>query len=158
PGTPVTSSFAPPSGCEGPLNVFLGLANGSNFSHLALSGDGREVALLSSAPLFGSLSANLEAYLIDMHPGLTRIQATSALTQAGASSPGTTPPNEGDIVSDAISSDGSTVALASPRTRFDLQSPSYLGPARPGLASGNELYVIDHRNGTLDLVSYAYNG
>jgi WD40-like Beta Propeller Repeat len=158
PGTPVTSSFAPPSGCDGPLNVFLAGVNGSNFSHLALSGDGREVALLSSAPLAGSLSSDVEAYRVDMHPGLTRDQATAALTQAGGTSQGAIPPREGDIVSDAISADGTTIALATRRTRFDLQSPSYLGPARPGLADGNELYVVNRHDDTLDLVSHAYNG
>jgi WD40-like Beta Propeller Repeat len=157
-GATVTSAIQAPPGCQGPLDVFGSNAEGSLFSHLALSGDGYEVALVSRAPLFGSQSFNQEAYLVDMRAGLTRDQATTALTQAGGLSSSARAPNEGDIVADAISADGSTIALSTTRTRFDLQSPAYLGPARPSAANGNEVYVIDRRSGTIDLASYAYNG
>jgi WD40-like Beta Propeller Repeat len=155
PGATVTSRFQVPAGCQGPLAVFEGA--GSLFSHLSISRDGYDVALLSGAPLPALPNPSVEAYLVDMHDGLTREQATTALTQASATAR-SNGQRESDIVADAISPDGSTVALSTKRTRFDLQTPSYLGPARPGAASGNELYIVNRRDATLDLVSYAYNG
>jgi hypothetical protein len=155
-GAQVTLASQPPAACEGPLDA--GNSSGSAFSHLSLSGDGYEVVLLSPAPLFTSQDQNptVEAYLVDMHNGLTRDQATTALTQASAAAESTT--KESPIVADAISPDGSTIALSTMRTRFDLQSPSYVGPARANVANGNELYIVNRRDDTLDLVTYAYNG
>lgn len=152
-GAVVTSSQAPPAGCQGPL---AGLQNGLQFSHLAISGDGYEVALISIAAL-GTGFANTgqtEAYLVDMHPGLTRDQATTALTQGVFSNAS----NEGGIDADGISEDGSTVALATRRTEFDLALPSYLGPPRSSAAAGDELYIMNRDSDTLDLVTYGYDG
>jgi hypothetical protein len=114
--------------------------------------------LLSRDSLVGSANNALdEAYLVDMHPGLTRDQATRALTQ-GVIFSGGPAPGEADIVGTAISADGNTVALATQRTRFDLASPSYVGPPRPAKADGNELYVLDRSRNTLELVTGGYDG
>lgn len=143
-----------PAACAGPLDTTNALA----FSHLALNGDGYEALLLSPDELRGSSNGQQqEAYLIDLHPGLTRNQATRALTQAHAFSGGAAP-GEAPIAADAISSDGNTIALSTQRTRFDLASPSYVGPPRPQTALGNELYILDRARDTLGLVTLGFDG
>jgi hypothetical protein len=153
PGSTVTN-FQIPAGCAGPLDI-RGVR--SAFSHLEMSSDGYSVVLLSPAALVGSQNNSLdEAYSVNMHPGLTRDQATRALTQAVQFSGGS-PPGEANIAADAISADGSTVVLSTARTRFDLMSPTFVGPSRPTAALGNELYVVNLPQDTLDLVTEGYD-
>jgi hypothetical protein len=161
PGATLTApgNLVPPN-CQGPLSSQTGgfQASGLDFSHLELSGDGYKAVVLSPDELIGAQNGGLrEAYLVDMHPGLTRDQATRALTQAVAFSSGSAP-GEDNVVADAISADGRTITLSTDRTRFDLASPTYIGPGRPTIAGGNELYVLDLAANTLDLVTYGYNG
>jgi hypothetical protein len=145
-----------PAACQGPL-VVDGSTVGSEFSHLTLGGDGYEAVLISGAGMRGlpAKDFNLsDAFVVDMHPGLTRAEATRALTDAVI--PGHTA-SEG-IAAAAISADGNTIALSTQRTRFDLTSPSYVGPPRPVAAAGNELYVLDRSRDTLNLVTGGFDG
>lgn len=162
PGTQIVSR-ALPAGCAGPLDTQRAACGptgvcGAAFSHLSLSADGYTVLLLSQAALVGNQNGSQsEAYLVDMHPGLTRVQATRALTQGVQTSNGVAP-GEAGIFSAALSGDGSTVLLSTSRTRFDLTSPRYIGPPRPAAAAGNEIYAINLAQDTLDLITRGYDG
>jgi hypothetical protein len=145
-----------PAACQGPL-VVDATTSGSAFSNLSLSGDGYEAVLISPAAVRGLPAKDFniaDAFLVDMHPGLTRAEATRALTDAVI--PGHTA-SEG-IAAAAISADGNTIALSTQRTRFDLTSPSYVGPPRPAPAAGNELYILDRARDTLNLVTGGFDG
>ena len=47
--------------------------------------------------------------------------------------------------------------LSTPRTRFDLTSPRYIGPTRTA-AAADEVYVVDLRSDTLDLLTRGFDG
>jgi hypothetical protein len=128
-----------------------------------LSADGYDVAFLSEAlPKTASASLNgvehtqgeqADVYRVDMHPGLTRDQAITPITElAGTSLADDEPINEF-----AISADGAQIAFTTRRTVFPLGSLALVStPApEPGL---NELFDADLGNGTLARVTQGYEG
>jgi WD40 repeat protein len=127
-----------------------------------LSADGWRVAFLSGA-LPVALGENFgnhlqgepaDLYVADMHPGLTRRQALTPLTElAGAESLADVEPiNEFDI-----SPDGSQVAFTTRRTQFPLGFPAFVSApaAEPGMS---ELFDADLGDGTLTRVTHGYEG
>ncbi len=91
-----------------------------------------------------------------MHPGLTRDQALTQLTElAGGEDAGLA--DTAPIFDFDISPDGLQVAFATVRTRFPLGFPAFVStPAgEPGM---NELYDVDLADGTLTRVTHGYQG
>jgi hypothetical protein len=159
--------------CQGPFVVAEGqpaagiLAGGSTRTVSfvpRLSSDGYTVAFVSQAPLV-ALGSNFgggksgqadDVYVADMHPGLTRDQALTPLTElAGSEAAGVA--DTAPVVDFDISPDGSQVAFTTKRTQFPLGLPAYVSPpaAEPGM---NELFDADLRDGTLTRVTTGYSG
>lgn len=129
-----------------------------------LSADGYTVAFVSQAPLatlgenFGRPKTGQESdiYVVNMHPGLTRDQALTPLTElAGGEAAGLA--DTAPIFDFDISPDGSQIAFVTVRTRFPLGSPAFVStPAgEPGM---NELFDADLAGGTLTRVTHGYQG
>jgi hypothetical protein len=130
-----------------------------------LSADGYTVAFLATAPLvkngggaFGLGGSGLpsDAYVSDMHEGLTRSAALRQLTEFASGDSSHIATNAW-IVDLGISPDGSQVAFATKRTVFPLGSPAYVSApaASPGLV---ELFDVDLSNDTLTRVTHGYEG
>jgi Tol biopolymer transport system component len=125
-----------------------------------LSADGRSVALI------GNPTEAANAFLVDMAPGLSRVQAVRQLTREVVVNPAnlaaTTnkPPYialTGHVFDLAIAPDGRKVAFVTARQRFPLAPPNLIGqpPTGVGLA---ELYSVDLEDGTLERVSHGVAG
>lgn len=127
-----------------------------------LSADGYAVAFISGAvpTALGGGFGNTEAgepadlYVADMHPGLTRDQALTPLTELAAAE---TIAGADPITDFDISPDGTQVAFAARRTEFPLGSPAYISEPspEPGLS---ELFDVDLANHTLTRVTHGYEG
>ncbi len=158
--------------CGGPFNVTAqeGIWRGSvtQDSVPQLSADGYKAAFLSWAvPL--ALGADFgnpdeakgdDIYVVDMHPGLTRVQALRSLTEpagAGEGSRAEAIATTGPIVDFAISSDGTEVAFTTKRTIFALATPTYVSPtaAVPGMV---ELFDADLADETITRVTHGFEG
>ena len=129
-----------------------------------LSADGYTVAFISKGlPIalgdnFGERSTGEPAdlYAADMHPGLTRTQALTPLTElAGGEAAGTE--SIAPIFDFGVAADGTQVAFATRRTQFPLGSPAYISPAT-GESGLNELFDVDLLNHTLTRVSDGFEG
>jgi WD40-like Beta Propeller Repeat len=130
-----------------------------------LSGDGQKVAVLSSAPSYGSepdfglgglqSAGNTNLFVVDMRPGLSRAQALTRLTD-WASIDFRNAALAGNIDDLTIAPDGSRVAFVTQRVAFPLAPPALITP--PPSRSGTQLYEADLRAGTLALVSNGYDG
>jgi hypothetical protein len=164
---------SPADPCQGPFVVeeqgnprgILNEAGGQTGDFVPrLSADGYTVAFVSQAPLAtlgenfgrGKTGQESDLYVADMHPGLTREQALTPLTElAGGEDAGlaATAP----IFDFGVSPGGDQVAFATRRTRFPLGSPALVStPAgEPGM---NELYDADLANHTLTRVTHGYGG
>ncbi len=126
-----------------------------------LSADGYTVAFLSEEKLlaeslgFGPSGTGQpsDLFTADMHPGLTRDQALTPLTEIGPEKL----TYDGAIADFEISADGEQVAFTTLRTQFPLGFPQYVdAPApEPGLP---ELFDVDLRDGTLTRVTHGYAG
>jgi hypothetical protein len=127
-----------------------------------LSADGYTVAFLSEEKLlaesldFGPSDTGQpsDLFTADMHPGLTRDQALTPLTEIGPAEKLT---YDGAIADFEISADGEQIAFTTLRTQFPLGFPQYVdAPApEPGLP---ELFDVDLRDGTLTRVTHGYAG
>jgi hypothetical protein len=169
----LATDHSPADPCQGPFVVeeqgnprgILNEAGGQTGDFVPrLSADGYTVAFVSQAPLatlgenFGRGKAGQESdlYVADMHPGLTREQALTPLTElAGGEDAGlaaTAPIFDFDV-----SPAGDQVAFATRRTQFPLGSPALVStPAgEPGM---NELYDADLADHTLTRVTHGYGG
>ncbi len=131
-----------------------------------LSADGYTAAFLANAELlslgsdFGKSETTSDLYVVDMHPGLTRVQALRPLTEpagAGEGSEAEKIATTAPIVDFAISPDGAQVAFTTRRTVFALATPTYVSPTAPipGLV---ELFDADLADGTLTRVSGGFEG
>jgi Tol biopolymer transport system component len=134
-----------------------------------LSADGNTVAMLSTAPAYGSeptypagtgapseVPAN--AFVVNMAPGLTRSQALTPLTEWASIDFGhSNTALSGAIEDIALSPDGTRVAFTTQRAVFPLAPPALITPTVTE-ASYSQLYEIDLRAGTLALVSNGYEG
>jgi hypothetical protein len=128
-----------------------------------LSADGYTVAFLASAPLIasGTFGGGLtghhsDAYVVDMHEGLSRAQALTPLTELASGEESRIATNA-PILNLGISPDGTQVAFTTKRTVFPLGSPTYVSApaAVPGL---NELFEVDLTDDTLTRVTHGYEG
>jgi hypothetical protein len=166
-----TQPVLPPSladPCQGPFAVEAPLLG--TFSEVAsdsvpqLSSDGLTVAFLANAPALaeggdfgvGIGGLHTDAYVADMHEGLTRTQALQILTElAGAN--GNNISTDAPVVDLGISPDGQHVAFATKRTVFPLGSPAYVSPpaSLPGMV---ELFDVDLGNHTLTRVTEGFDG
>jgi hypothetical protein len=154
--------------CQGPFAIESnqGVWNSGEAEDFVprLSADGYTVAFLASAPLvalgtdFGVERANRasDAYVSDMHPGVSRLHALTPLTELASGDEGNAATNA-PILDVGISSDGLQVAFTTRRTQFPLGSPAYVSPtaALPGMA---ELFDADLADQTLTRVTQGYEG
>jgi hypothetical protein len=126
-----------------------------------LSADGYTVAFLSEERLLaegldfgrGGDGQPSDLFVADMHPGLTRVQALTPLTEIGPEKLTYAAP----IADFEISADGQQIAFSTARTQFPLGFPQFEdAPApEPGMP---ELFDIDRRNGTFVRVTHGYTG
>ncbi|HTU80120.1 MAG TPA: hypothetical protein VMF09_15315 [Solirubrobacteraceae bacterium] len=125
-----------------------------------LSSNGEEVVFGANARLVsegsdfdrGEAGNPTDLFLVSMHPGLTRTQAITPLTEAGISEA------EGAEITDwEISPDGTQVAFTTLRTLFTLGWPTLVSIAPPEVGIA-ELYDADLANGTLTRVTHGYEG
>jgi hypothetical protein len=153
--------------CQGPfaIEAKTGVwAGGTGETVPRLSADGYTVAFLSSAPLValgsgsgGGLSGrHADAYVADMHEGLSRTQALTPLTEL-AGGEETHIATNAPILSLGISADGEQVAFTTRRTVFPLGSPAYVSPPAP-VPGLNELFEVDLADDTLTRVTHGYAG
>jgi hypothetical protein len=123
-----------------------------------LSGNGEEVVFSANARLLaqgndygrGEDGNPTDLFLASMQPGLTRDQALTPLTEAGASAATAEP-----ITDYEISPDGEQVAFTTVRTLFTLGQPTLISPAL-GAVGISELYDADLADGTLTRVTHGY--
>jgi WD40-like Beta Propeller Repeat len=165
---PATPSSSDP--CQGPFVVeqgestttgIWGESRGVGDFIPRLSADGYTVAFLSEERLLaegldfgrGGDGQPSDLFVADMHPGLTREEALTQLTEIGPEKLTYAAP----VADFEISSDGEQIAFATARTQFPLGFPQFEdAPApEPGLP---ELFDIDLRNGTLVHVTHGYAG
>lgn len=125
-----------------------------------LSADGYTVALIGSP----TEAANL--FLVDMAPGLSRVQAVRQLTaqipvQPGAEGPVVdlekNVPLNGHVYDAAISADGGHLAFATARQRFPIAPPNLATP--PPVQLGQvEIYDLDLANEAMRRVTHGLGG
>ena len=168
--TSLPNSPSPADPCQGPFaklastSVVTGIwAHGTNVGDFIprLSADGYEVAFISQAPLVsggygisrGGEGQESDLYVADMHPGLTRDQALTPLTEIGSLDLA----NSAPVDDFDISAGGQQVAFTTARTEFPLARPAFVSePAsEPGLP---ELFDADLADGTLTRVTHGYLG
>jgi hypothetical protein len=175
PGHPV-----PGDPCQGPFETqrTVGISGNAAISSLPLednnipqlSSDGYTVVFLATAPPVALEGADVgdltDAYLADMHPGLTRTQALRPLTEpAGTfstvveSALATNAPITDVAISPEASLAARTgeVAFTTDRIVFALGSPSFVS-SRAAVPGMNELYDVDLANDTLTRVTQGYEG
>lgn len=120
----------------------------------ALSGDGRRVAFVTGAsPRPRVPGINLDLFLTDMSPGVTRKAGTVELTREGTNDRTASAP----VLSVALSGDGRWAAVVSERTRFLLPALRVTTAMRtvPGT---QELYLVDLQERTLERAARGYDG
>lgn len=171
PGCPSGGTIADPA-CRGPFDYsqkrleaksndaagWLGTANAEKVPQL--SADGWTVALV------GNPTEAANVFLVDMAPGLSRVQAVRQLTAQAPVRPSAEAdvvnvepyvPLNGHVYDVAISADGRRVAFTTARQRFPLAPPNLVGapPTQLGLV---ELYVIDLETESLRRVTHGTGG
>ncbi len=164
---PPTPSLSDP--CQGPFSTEAEKTTpgtwttaGSEDVVPRLSADGYTVALLADAPLvalganFGRTENHSDLYVVDMHPGLTRVQALRPLTEL-ASGQSSDLATNAPIIDLAISPDGTQLAFTTKRTVFPLGEPAYVSTpaAVPGMS---ELFEVDLADETLTRVTHGFEG
>jgi hypothetical protein len=124
-----------------------------------LSANGQEVAFLADVYENGDVPTGsglnrptyadgmLDAYVVNMASGLTRVAALSRLSEVA----------EYPVEDLAISADGTKVAFTTADTAFPLSSPALITPSLTQV-SATQLYEADLTAGTISLVSYGYDG
>jgi hypothetical protein len=130
-----------------------------------LSANGRIVAFLSTQPATGhdpvyvgspptELSTNV--FVVRMTPGLSRTRALTRIT-SWASTNFNDVPLAGTIQDLAISPEGDRLAFTTSRTTFPHSPPALVTPELSQVGF-NQLYVVDLKAGTMELVSLGYDG
>jgi Tol biopolymer transport system component len=154
----MTTTFNPSSTgpCYGPL-VDQEATRADIGSQLpVLSGDGYTVAFLTGSGPRPQVQngPGLDLYLTDMHPGLSRKQATTELTRDGF---GADLATSSPLSSLAISPDGRYLGIVTSRTQFTLPALRLIGSSR-SVPGPRELYVADLRERTLERVTRSAGG
>ncbi|HSZ70345.1 MAG TPA: hypothetical protein VK756_08275 [Solirubrobacteraceae bacterium] len=156
--------------CQGPFAFAEGqpsgimAGEGEGLFVPRLSADGYTVAFVSRAPLValgtnfgrGKSGQSTDLYTVDMHPGLTREQALTPVTElAGGEAAGLE--DTASIADFDISAAGTQVAFTTRRTQFPLGFPAYI--SAPAAEAGmNEVFDADLSDGTLTRVTQGYEG
>lgn len=167
---PQSPSLSDP--CQGPFVPQTGATPGEGIMAGAveddfiprLSADGYTAAFIAQAPLValgkdfgrGGGGQPSDLYVADMHPGLTRTQALTPITElAGAETAGIA--DTAPIVDFGLAPSGEQVAFTTRRTQFPLGEPAYISPPspEPGL---NELFDADLGDKTLTRVTQGVEG
>jgi hypothetical protein len=170
PGCPPNGTLADPA-CQGPFpGIFAkgpgNAAEGWLGSEGAIDGvpqlsaDGREVALI------GNPTEATNVFLVDMAPGLTRVQALRQLTRQVPVRPGEEGsvanhepfvPLNGHIWDLAISAGAGRILFATARQQFPLAPPNLVTqpPSQLGLV---ELYLLDLETESLRRISHGDGG
>jgi Tol biopolymer transport system component len=162
PGEPVGGTYAAPGGFGGDP-----LAGSESLDAVTpqLSANGQIVAILSNKPLNDQLSRAFEeegtpstanAYVVNMASGLSRSAALTPLTEWASDNFHDSAATDG-IEGIAISPDGSKVAFTTGRIEFPLSPPALVTPSL-SQAADTQLYVVNLRSGTLQMLSYGYDG
>lgn len=154
--------------CQGPFRteaegVWTGGLAGDTVPRL--SANGGEVAFLANVPpvargsdfgLSPTAGTPADLYVVDMHEGLSRVQALTPLTEL-AGGEATKLAQDGPIVDFGISPNGDQVAFTTKRIVFPLGFPAYVSTPSgvPGLL---ELFDADLEDGTLTRVTHGYEG
>jgi hypothetical protein len=156
--------------CQGPFETKTGQPQGvwtldPEFDYLPqLSANGEAVVFIAnereiaSGLEFASNGESGDLYVVNMQPGLTRVQALRRLTEVAGSKEVT---RDGTIEDFAIAPDfgitpeGSQIAFSTARTVFPLDSPAYVSVpmAEAGLA---ELFEVDVDDDTLTRISHGF--
>jgi Tol biopolymer transport system component len=153
--------------CQGPFAVesTFGVWSGSRANVVPqLSADGYTVAFLATAPRVtlgvdfgrGAETEESDLYLADMHPGLSRVQALTPLTELASGKVGFEPGNA-PVVDVGVSPDGKQIAFSTRRTEFPLGSPAYVSTTA-AVAGMAELFDVDLAGNTLTRVTNGYEG
>jgi Tol biopolymer transport system component len=156
PGGSITSSPTATGPCYGPLTQPEEGVSAIFQKPPVLSANGRRVAFLTGAGPRpeANTGANLDLYLTDMSPGVSRKAGTRELTREGI---GGNFAESAGIDGVALSGNGNQLALTSIRVRFVLPSPAAVGTFRT-FASAREVYVIDLASNTLERVTRSFGG
>jgi WD40-like Beta Propeller Repeat len=166
PESPACEASGGGASCQGPFKTTpaTGMWAGAGEQDFVpqLSADGYTVALLAwalPASFPGEEARTDDVYVVDMHPGLTRVQALHAITEPSGDE-GTGAEREatsGKIVDFALSPDGSEVAFTTRRTIFSLPTPTFVSPvaAAPGMV---ELFDADLTDETITRVTQGFEG
>jgi hypothetical protein len=162
---PAEQSLSDP--CQGPCRVedTIGLWGGGEGDLVPrLSRDGYKVAFLANAKLvsdgedFAVAPEDIpsDLYVVDMHEGLSRVQALTQLTEL-VSGETTKLGEDGPIIDFGISPSGTQIAFTTKRIEFPLGFPAYISASQgvPGLL---ELFDADLEDGTLTRVTRGIEG
>lgn len=171
PGCPADGTLADPA-CRGPFPEIAAKGEAGNLAMgwigtqgpidpvPQLSADGRLVALL------GNPTEADNVFLVDMAPGLSRVQALRQLTRQVAVRPSDEGavvnrepyvPLNGNVWDLAISADGRRLAFATARQRFPLAPPNLVTPA-PTQLGLVEAYLLDLETESLHRVTHGDGG
>lgn len=142
--------------CYGPLTDTEQSRNDISTKLPALSNDGYTAGFLVGAGPRpnSSTGTGLDAWVTDMHPGVSRKAGSRELTREGAPGEGS---SGNQIESTAISGDGRWLALTTSRSRFVLGAIAPVGSFR-AFPDARDLYVIDLAGRTVERATRAYDG
>jgi hypothetical protein len=123
-----------------------------------LSADGSSVAVI------GSPEGDNDLFLVDMAPGLSRVQALHQLTRWTNPAPSLVEVESlfdkaeylvsvGPIKQCAISPDATRIAFTSQRQNFPLNPPTLLTPRPTALPAVTELYQVDLQGQTIERIT-----
>ncbi len=152
----VTQNPSAQGPCFGPLSSPES-ANSDVAGQLpSLSDDGYRVAFVTFATKRGDIVSGqqLDAWVTDMRPGVTRKAGSLELTRDGG---GGDPALIGSIDDLRLTGDGRFVVLSSVRTRFILPTIVPTGTFR-SFADAREVYLVDLEARTIERVARGYDG
>ncbi len=170
PGCPGTSGTLAEPACQGPFTNLFDISQQAPASGWLRVSETDGVPQLSAdgqmALVIGSPTEATNVFLVNMAPGLSRVQAMHQLTrqvpvkafeEAEFVHEEANLPYAGPIFDAAISPDGERIAFVTSRQFFPLAPPN-LDTPRPTQIGFDELYVIDLENGSLRRVTHGTGG
>ena len=150
---PVETATGP---CYGPLTGPEAQKSDISSQLPALSADGYKVAfLVSTGPRPNDQTGNgLDAWITDMHPGVSRKAGSRELTREGAANDSRSTPS---IDALTLSADGRRLALVTSRTAFVLPGLDPIGTFRRS-ANASDVALVDFDTNTIERVTRGYDG
>ncbi|HEY2054266.1 MAG TPA: hypothetical protein VGH14_10060 [Solirubrobacterales bacterium] len=164
PGCPSNGTLATPS-CQGPFpELAKGRFFGERLSRTEGAGWGIGVPRLDrdggTVAFIGTPDENKDLFVVEMTPGLSRVQAVRQLSRWINPVPGENNPEaafaakfsavNGPIEDCAISPDGNRIAFTTNRQVFPLAPPTLVTPPPPGTNAVKELYQVDLGGETIE--------